>query len=99
LKALAQCRHLQRLRKQVTFQIEQAEARQRSSKNPSNRKAAEEELEQLKFSVEMSAGEEQRCQVEQVEAEDSLRAEQAKMNELQDQLDRLDGVLAAQAAK
>ena len=83
----------------VTTQIEQAEGRERSSQNPSDRKAAEEMLHGLKSSVEMLASEEQQCQVEQVDAETQLRTEQAKMSDLQNQLDNLDRILAAYAGK
>ena len=49
----------------------------------------------LKSSVEMWDTQEQQCQVEQADAETQFRAGQAKMNDLQDQLDNLDKALAA----
>jgi len=97
--ARAGCNHVQARRKMMTAQIEQAESRQRSSQNPSDRKAAEEVLHGLKSSVEMLASEEQQCQVEQVDTETRFRTEQAKMSDLQNQLDNLDRILAAYAGK
>jgi chromosome segregation ATPase len=41
----------------------------------------------------------QQCQVEQTDAEDQFRAEQAKMNQLSDQLDQFDQVLAGFGSK
>ncbi len=67
--ARVRCNQAQAQRKMVTTQIEEAEGRGRSSQNLSDRKAAEEILHGLKSSVEMLAGEEQQCQVEQVDAE------------------------------
>ena len=43
------------------------------------------------------ANEEQQCQAEQADAEIQFRSEQAKMIDLQDQLDNLDRVLASQS--
>jgi len=48
----------------------------------------------LKASDEIWASEEQECQIEQTEAETQFRAEQAKMSDLQAQLDKLDRLLA-----
>jgi hypothetical protein len=83
----------------VTAQIEQAEARKRNSQSQSDQRAAEEVLFRLKSSIEMLAGEEQQCQVEQVDAETQFRAEDAKVKDLQDQLDKLDKVLAGYGSK
>ena len=56
-------------------------------------------LPQLKANLEMWTNEEQQCQVREAEAETQSRAEQAKLNELQDQLDKLDRVLAGSTGK
>jgi len=45
------------------------------------------------------AEQEQQCQIEQVDAETQFRTEQAKMNDFQDQLSRLDTTLAAYGGK
>ena len=89
------CTHVQSQRKRTTAQIEQAEARARNSQKSPDQGAAEEALMNLKSYVETLATEEQQCQVEQSEAEAQFRAEQARMSDLQDQLDKLDRVLAA----
>ena len=66
---------------------------------PADQRAEEEVLARLKSSIEMWAGEEQQCQVEQVDAETQFRTEDAKVKDLQDQLDKLDKVLAGYGPK
>jgi chromosome segregation ATPase len=95
--ARTRCTQAQAQRKMVTIQIESAN-RQRNSQNRSDQKT-EDVLQALQSSVEMFASEEQQCQVEQADAETQFRAEQAKMNDLQDQLENLDKVLAEQSRK
>jgi chromosome segregation ATPase len=98
-QARTACNQAQTQRKMFANQIDQAEARKRSSQNPLDQKAAEEMLSNLKSSVEMFDTEEQQCQVERADAENQFRTEQAKMNGLEDQLDKLDRVLAGHASK
>jgi len=81
-------------RKHFATQIERTEVAKRNAQNTSDRQAAEEMLANLKSTAEMFASEMGDCQRDQVEAEIQLRAEQAKMSELQDQLEKLDKVLA-----
>ncbi|HEV8414399.1 MAG TPA: hypothetical protein VGQ49_12455 [Bryobacteraceae bacterium] len=88
------CKGAEMQRKQFTTQIEQTESAKRSAQNASDRQAAEEMLARLRSSAEMFASEAGDCQGNQVDAEIQVRAEQAKMSELQDQLERLDKVLA-----
>ena len=80
-------------------QIDQTETRKRASQNPLDQKAVEEMLSNLKSAVEMLTTEEQQGQIERADAESQFRTEQAKMNDLQDQLDKLDRVLAGHASK
>src|SRR5690242_11614744 len=72
-EARGQCEQAQAQRKYVTTAIEQAEARKRDAQNSGTEKAAEASLSQLRSSLEMWAGREQQCQVEQVEAETQVR--------------------------
>ncbi len=95
----ARCGFIQSQRKITTVQIEQQETRQRTSQDPLERKAAEETLQRLKPAAETLATEELQCQAEQAEEEAQLRTQQAKVNDLQDQLDNLDRILAAQGRK
>jgi len=88
------CKGSEMQRKHFTTQIERAEAAKRNAQNTSDRQAAEQLLADLKSSAEMFAGEAGDCQRDQVDAEIQLRAEQAQMSELQDQLEKLDKVLA-----
>ena len=88
------CKGSEMQRKHFTTQIERAEAARRNAQNTSDRQAAEELLANLKSSAEMFASEVSDCQRGQVDAEIQLRAEQARMSELQDQLEKFDKILA-----
>jgi hypothetical protein len=88
------CQNLQQQHKQVTSQIEQAEATQRTSQQPTEQKFAEQNIARLKPQIEMVTTQEQQCQVSQIDAESELRTERVKMSELQDQFDKLDKILA-----
>ena len=98
-QARAGCSQGQMQRKRLAAQIEQAETRTRNVQNPSDQKAAEEILSNLKASDEIWLSQEQECQIEQTEAETQFRAEQAKMNDLQAQLDKLDRLLAGSVSQ
>jgi hypothetical protein len=88
------CKGTEMQRKQFKTQIEQIESAKRNAQNASDRQAAEEMLARLRSSAEMFASEARDCQANQVDAEIQVRTEQSKMSELQDQLERLDKVLA-----
>lgn len=62
---------------------------------PGERKQVEEMLPQLKTKLASLENEEQQRQTREMEAEEQLRVERAKLSELQEQLDRLEKVLAA----
>ena len=93
-QARATCTGSEWQRKMITSQIEQADTRKRNSQSSSDQHAAEEQLSQLKSSLDQLANQEQQCQVEQVDAEAQFRVEQARMNDLQDQLEKLDKALS-----
>jgi chromosome segregation ATPase len=88
------CKGYEMERKDLTIQIERAEASKRSAQNSSDRQAADEMLARLRSSAETLVSEARECQVSQVDAEVQVRTEQGKMSELQDQLDKLDKILA-----
>lgn len=94
-----ECRQTEFQRKNITAQIQATEARLRNPQNPSEKSSAEEQLAQLKSSLEDLATEERDCQAQIVETENQFRAEQARLNDLQDQLDKLDKTLAAARPK
>jgi|HubBroStandDraft_6_1064221.scaffolds.fasta_scaffold85359_1 hypothetical protein len=56
-------------------------------------------ISRLQSSLETFTGEARPCQVERMDAETQFHSEQAKMNELQGQLDQLDQVLARPGRK
>ena len=92
------CDQAQLQHKNLAAQIEQAEAESQDPHDPLKQKSAQDRLVSWKQQLEMWSDQEQQCQTEQVEVETRLRAEQAKMGDLQDQLDRLDKLLTAMAS-
>ena len=93
------CKQAEAQQKSAQSQIEQVELRKRSSQEASIQGREEQFLVQLQASLGQFGEEASQCQAERLDAENQFRAEQAKMSELQDQLDRLDQALAAQAKK
>jgi chromosome segregation ATPase len=92
-EARNRCNFVQPQRKMLTVQIEQAENRQRTAQGGIDTWAGE-EVARLKGNLEMLAVQEQQCQSALLDADSQFRAEQAKMNELQDQFDKFDRALA-----
>jgi hypothetical protein len=78
---------------ELARRMQQLEEKQRDSHDPNELKAVTEILPQIKFELDREAGEEQRLQALESEAASQLRTEQARLNELQDQLDKLDRIL------
>jgi hypothetical protein len=91
-QARSRCRIAQSQRSAVTNEIEQTE---RSASDPRKN----EMLTNLMAAAGTLAAEEQQCQAEKADAETQLRTEQAKMTDLQDQLDKLDRILAGLGSK
>jgi len=94
-QARSECKQAQAQQKLVASEIEKAEARKRTPQNTFDEKVAEQLIANLQSSLEMSAAQAQQCQPEEVDADSQFQREQAKMNELQNQLDQLDQVLAS----
>lgn len=92
-QAQAQCKFLDQRRKQMAKQIEQAESRRRNAQTPEERQQADAML--TVFRSEENPGEEQQCRADEADADGRLRAQQAKVDDLYSQLDRLDRALAA----
>ena len=81
-------------RKHVATEVKQSDDYVSNSDNPAaQRKVIEERLPMLKTRLESLEGEEQQRQTREIEAEQQLRAEEARLSELRDQLDRLDKTL------
>jgi chromosome segregation ATPase len=97
--ARSKCSQTQVQRKNMATEIERTEERQRGTQDPAERKNMEQMLPRLKAELEMWTNGEQQCQTREAEAETQFRTEQAKLNELQDQLDKLDKVLAGSTGK
>ena len=86
------CIYVQPQRKMLTVQVEQAESRQRTAQTADSRVG--EEIARQKGNLEVLAVQEQQCQSTLLDAESQFRTKQAKMNEIQDQFDKLDRDLA-----
>jgi chromosome segregation ATPase len=80
-------------KKIVSARAQQMEDSARATQNPMERKVIEEAFSQTKPVLERLSADEQRLQSRVIDAETQYRAEQARLAELQDQLDRLDKVL------
>ena len=92
--ARARIAETQSNRSKLTSDIKRHEDFVSTTENsPAERKQVEEVLTQLKGKLASLENEEQQRQTREMEAEDQLRTERAKLGELQDQLDRLEKVL------
>jgi chromosome segregation ATPase len=98
-EAHGMCANMQQQQGFVTMQAEQAEARLKNSQNPAEKQAFEAQLSMFKINLANLATEAQLCPAKEAEAENQLRTEQARMNDLDAQLDKLDKVLSSLGAK
>ena len=98
-QARGECKQAQAQQTMMKSEIERAETRKRNSQNAPDQTLAEDMISRLQSSLETFIGEAQQCQADQVDAETQLRAEQAKINEFQNQLDQLDQGLAAHGSQ
>jgi chromosome segregation ATPase len=85
--------------KRVSVYIPQVEEEVKSAQDPAQRKAKEDSLTQVKANLEHIRADEQRLQSREIDAETQFRAEQNKLTDLQDQLDRLDKLLDSLSRK
>lgn len=98
-QARGACTQAEEQRRMFTDQIANAEEQARDSRNSANQQMSQNMLAGLKKSQAMFAQQEQECQVERSSAESQLRIEQAKMSDLEAQLEKLDRILAGYAQK
>ena len=85
--------NVQSEKKSQSLRVQQMEESLKTTQNPAERKTVEDWLTNSKPNTERMAADEQRLQSREIDAETQLRAEQAKLADLQDQLDRLDKLL------
>ena len=93
------CKQIPAEREMLQSQIEQAGIRKRNAQNTAEQSAADGFLSQINSQIAELAARERDCQVQLAEGETQLRSEDAKMNDLQDQLDKLDKILANNGRK
>ncbi len=81
-------------RRHVAADVKQTEDFVNNTDNPTaQRKELENRLSELKTRLEFSESNEQKDQSQEIDAEQQLRAEETKLGDLRDQLDRLDKTL------
>jgi len=85
--------NLQSERKNLSLRMIGSQETLKNTQNPAERSSLETMLVQAKAEVERMSADEQRLQSREIDAEAQVRAEQARLGELQDQLERLDKVL------
>jgi chromosome segregation ATPase len=85
--------HVQAEKRQASTELQKMEERLGATQNPLEHKGLEENIGHIKSLVENFTAEEQRLQARVIDAETQTRAEQNRLADLQDQLDRLDKVL------
>jgi chromosome segregation ATPase len=93
-EARNRCTNAQNQHRMMASEMQRQQDHLRTVQNPVEQKQAEEMLGRLKSQMDMFANEEQQCQVRESDADTQYRAERAKMAELEDQLEKLDKVLA-----
>jgi hypothetical protein len=98
-QARTQIGFAQMQKKNMAAQVQHMESTLRDTQNQAERKQLEESLPQMKLQLDRATSEEERIQSVLIEAETQNRSEQAKLGDLQDQLDRLDKVLDSLSKK
>lgn len=73
-----------------TLQIKEYEERRDRAENPAQRKQWDDAISNLKSQMDAWAAQEQEAQAKEIELEQQLRSEQAKLDQLQAELDQLD---------
>jgi chromosome segregation ATPase len=91
--ARATLAEVQSNRTKLTSNIKKYEEASQTENSSTDRKQIEELLPQLKARLAALENEEQQWQTSEIEAEDQVRTERAKLGELQVQLDRLEKIL------
>jgi hypothetical protein len=81
------------------MRVEQTEAQIRNTSDAAGKEALASQLEMFRSNLEGLTTESQLCPMREAEAEDRLRTEQAKMNDLDAQLDKLDKILSSLGGK
>ena len=88
------CTTAQNQTKMLTGEVQRGEERLRNSQNPTEQKQLQDQIGRMKSQIEMFTNDEQQCRMRESEADSNYRAERAKMAELEEQLEKLDKVLA-----
>ena len=83
----------QNQRKYAAFQIKRYEDMKERAESATERKQFDDAISELKAQVELTTPEEQEAQTKEIELAEQLRIEQAKLDQLLDELDRLDRAL------
>jgi hypothetical protein len=98
-QARGACTNAEEQRKALANELASTEEQARDSRIPANQQASQNVLQRVKGALEMATRLEQECLAERSSAENQLRIEQAKMSDLETQLEKLDRMLAGYAQK
>jgi hypothetical protein len=93
-EARRNCNQAQSQHKMMASEVERNEEKLRNTQNPTERKQLEDMVARIKSNLEMWTTQEQQCHTAEADADTQYRAERAKTTELEDQLDKLDKLLA-----
>ena len=93
-EARNRCTQAQNQKKMMQVEIERTEDRLRTTQDPNQRKGMEDMVSRFKSQIEVLTNDDQQCHTREADADSQFRTEKAKMSELEDQLDKLDKVLA-----
>jgi len=85
--------------RQIADRVPQMEELIKRTQDPKERRMFEDQLAGTKTQLERMTADEQRVQSREIDAETQFRAEQAKLADLQEQLDRLDKLLDSYTRK
>ena len=88
------CTSDQNQKKMMQGEIERNEERLRTTQDPNQRRQLEDLSARFKSQIEVLSNNEQQCRVREADADSAYRAEKTKMSELEDQLEKLDKILA-----
>jgi chromosome segregation ATPase len=97
--ARSRCSSYQSQAKMMGTQIESMEARVSALQSPAEQKSQLDNIARLKAQLTMYANEEQQCQPRITDAQSQMQAAQARVEDFQGQLDRLDKLLAGASGK
>ncbi len=97
--ARTRCNSYQSQIRSINLQIEQSESRMQATQNPGEQKNLQDAVSRLKSNLAMLTNEDQQCQPRIMDAQSQVQVAQARVDDFQSQLDKLDKLLAGATGK